>query len=76
MLNVDQRTLPRNSDHREFVLAQLRCASLRVRLLLIEVDTVGLGVRAGLIPPENAIEMLYYMGALDLVGQPPIGVAE
>jgi hypothetical protein len=43
---------------------------------LIEVDTVGLGVRAGLVPPENAIEMLDDMGALDLVGLPPMGVAE
>jgi hypothetical protein len=33
-------------------------------------------VRAGLVPPENAIEMLYDMGALDLVGLPPMGVAE
>jgi hypothetical protein len=75
MLNVDQRALTRNSEHREFVLAQLRCASLRVRLLLIEVDTLGLGVRAGFIPPENAIEMLDDMGALDLIGLPPMEVA-
>jgi len=75
MLNVDQRALPRNSEHREFVLAQLRCASLRVQLLLIEVDTLGLGVRAGFIPVENAIEMLGDMGALDLVGLPPMEVA-
>jgi hypothetical protein len=75
MLNVDQRARPRNSEDREFVLAQLRCASLRVRLLLIEVDTLGLGVRAGFIPPENAIEMLDDMGALDLVGLPPMEVA-
>jgi hypothetical protein len=72
MHHLTQQAPACNTDRREFILGQLRIASLRVRLLQCEIDTVGHGVRGRLIAPEAAIEILADIGALDLVG-PPAG---
>jgi hypothetical protein len=44
---------------REFLVATLRCAKLRVALLGAELDTIGIALRRDLMTPEAAI------GALD-----------
>lgn len=55
----------------DYVLAEIRVASLRLRLLLNEVDAAGLAVKAGLLSADTAIEHLYEIGApLSLVGAP------
>ena len=38
---------------REYLMAELRCASLRARLQVQDIDAVG-----GLIEPEQALELL------------------
>jgi hypothetical protein len=39
---------------RDYLLAELRCASLRARLWQADIDAVGLALKAGLIEPEGA----------------------
>ena len=56
------------SDRREYLLAELRAAALRTRLLQADIDAVGLVLKAGLISPDQAIEHLSDCGLLHLVG--------
>jgi hypothetical protein len=43
---------------RDYLLAELRCASLRARLWQADIDAVGLALKAGLVQPEQALELL------------------
>jgi hypothetical protein len=52
----------------EYLLSELRCASLRARLLQSNVDAVGLALKAGLISPDEAVEHLADCGVLPVVG--------
>lgn len=54
---------------REYIIAALRCATLRSRLLANELDVIGIAVRDGVVSPEAAIMWARDIGALDLVGQ-------
>jgi hypothetical protein len=42
----------------DYLLAELRCASLRARLWQTDIDAVGLALKSGLIEPEQALELL------------------
>jgi hypothetical protein len=42
----------------EYLLAELRCASLRARLWQADIDAVGMALKAGLVEPEQALELL------------------
>jgi len=53
---------------REYLLAELRCASLRARLRQADIDAVGMALGAGLIEPEQALELLDDCDCLTLVG--------
>jgi hypothetical protein len=43
----------------EYVLAELRCASLRARLLQADIDAVGIALKGNLITAEQAIDLLH-----------------
>jgi hypothetical protein len=45
-------------NRRDYLLAELRCASLRARLWQTDIDAVGLALKSGLIEPEQALELL------------------
>jgi len=49
---------------RHALLAELRCASLRAKLVQLDVDAVGIAVKSGLISVEQAIGTLGARGAL------------
>ena len=51
----------------DYLIAELRCASLRARLWQADIDAVGAALKAGLVEPEQALELLAGCGALDLV---------
>jgi hypothetical protein len=55
-------------DHRNYLLAELRCAALRARLWQHDIEAVGLALRGGLISPNEALELLHDCDALHLVG--------
>ena len=51
----------------EYLLAELRCASLQARLWQADIDAVGLALKAGWIKPEQAIETLADCDCLQLI---------
>jgi hypothetical protein len=55
-------------NHTEYLLAELRCASLRARLLQQDIDAVGSALRGGLITPDQAVGLLADCDVLHLVG--------
>ncbi|PWT84406.1 MAG: hypothetical protein C5B56_15655 [Proteobacteria bacterium] len=52
----------------EYLLAELRCASMRARLRVADIDAVGKALAAGLIEPDQALELLDDCDCLFLVG--------
>jgi hypothetical protein len=42
----------------DYLLAELRCATLRCRLWAADLDSIGVALKAGWITPEQAIEQL------------------
>jgi hypothetical protein len=43
---------------RDYLMAELRCASLRARLWQADIDAVGMALKAGLVEPEQALKLL------------------
>jgi hypothetical protein len=62
------RRIMSGADHRDYLLAELRCAALRARLWQHDIEAVGLALKGGLVPPEQALELLHDCDALHLVG--------
>lgn len=61
-------------NHAPYLLAELRCASLRLQLLQADVDAVGLALKGGLITADQALDLLHDCDVLWLVGtHPPQG---
>ena len=56
-----------NSDQSEFLLACLRAASLRARLIATELDSVGVALRRNLVSHDGAVEWLRDLNLLDHV---------
>jgi hypothetical protein len=54
-------------SRREYLLAELRCASLRARLWQSDIEAVGKALAAGLIEPEQALELLADCDCLQLI---------
>jgi hypothetical protein len=57
-------------DRRDYLLAELRCASLRAKLWQADIEAVGLALSGNLISPEEALELLRDCDALHLVAPP------
>jgi hypothetical protein len=51
----------------EYLLAEFRCASLRARLWQADIDAVGMALKAGLVSPEQALELLHDCDCLQLI---------
>jgi hypothetical protein len=62
-------------NRRDYLLAELRCASLRARLAQADIDAVGLALRGGLIEPEQALELLADCDCLLLISPKAEGAA-
>jgi hypothetical protein len=52
---------------RDYLMAELRCASLRARLWQADIDAVGMALKAGLVSPEQALELLHDCDCLQLI---------
>lgn len=51
----------------EYLLAAMRCAHLRLRLLQTELDEIAVALKSGLITPEAAHQCLDEIGAMPFV---------
>ena len=59
--------LPNSNPRIDYLLQELRCASIRARLWAGDIDAVGLALKASLVTPEQAIGMLEDCPALQFV---------
>ena len=55
----------------EYLLAELRCAALRARILQADVEAIGIALKSGLVTPDQALALLHDVDALRYVGTPP-----
>jgi hypothetical protein len=62
--------------HREFMLAALRTATIRARLMESELTEIGMMLKSKMIGPELAVQMLHDQGLMFLLGRMPDGVGD
>jgi hypothetical protein len=53
----------------DYLLAELRCASLRAKILQSEIDAIGTAVKGGLVTAEQAIVLMHGVDLLRFIGQ-------
>ena len=65
--------LPRavGTDFCDYLLAELRCAALRARILQADLQAIGIALKSGLVTPDQALALLHDVDALRYVGTPP-----
>jgi hypothetical protein len=63
-------------DQSEFLLTCLRVASLRVKLIATELDSVGVALRHNFVSHDGAIEWLRDLDLLDHVPPFSVGVCK
>jgi hypothetical protein len=51
----------------DFLLAQFRCAGIRARIIVNEIEAMQAALTAGLIAPEVAVLHVHEVGALGLL---------
>ena len=55
-------------NHREFVLAEMRCTRARLQVAILDVDSIGLALNCNVITPDMAVEFLWGSDAWDYFG--------
>lgn len=55
---------------RDFLLAQLKCAGLRARLMTAEIDSIDVALRGNFITADDAIAWSDDCGGLQFVSAP------
>jgi len=58
-------------DHREFLLSALRGGVLKAKLFEVELNSVGVALKSGMITPLQAMRWLKAIGAEWFVGMVP-----
>lgn len=61
-------THPDEAAYRDYVLRELRLAHKRAKLLVLEIETIGVALRGGIVDADSAIVMLHEANALDFLG--------
>jgi hypothetical protein len=61
---------PRNTSegHRDYLLAELRCAAARARLAVLDIEAVGLALKYNIIGPVTAVRLLTEADVLGFIG--------
>jgi hypothetical protein len=60
--------MPNDIAHRDFMLSALRTASLRAKMMEVEITTVGIALKGNLISVGESVQWLRDIGALEFVG--------
>jgi hypothetical protein len=58
-------------DFTDYILAEMRVATLRARILQADLEAVGIALKYKMISPDQALALLHDCGALRVVGVPP-----
>jgi hypothetical protein len=62
--------------HRDFLLAALRAASLRAKMMEGEISSVGIALKGNMVTVGQAVKWLKDIGALDFIGMIPEAIAK
>jgi hypothetical protein len=54
----------------DYLLAELRCAAMRARLMQLDIEAVGVALKGGLVTPDQAVELLAECDCFKLVDTP------
>jgi hypothetical protein len=65
-----------DAGHRDFMLSALRTASLRAKMMEVEINTVGIALKGNMISVGESVQWLRDIGALDFVGTIPDAVTK
>lgn len=65
-----------SQSHREFLLSALRAASLRARMFEVDINSIGIALKAEMVTPDQALKWIKDIGALELVGVIPDEIAK
>jgi hypothetical protein len=55
----------------EYLLAELRCASLRAKILQSEIDAIGIALKGGMVTAKQAIVLMHGVDLLRFIGPEP-----
>jgi hypothetical protein len=56
---------------RDYLLAEIRCASLRAKILQAEIDAIGIALKGGMVTAEQAIVLMHGVDLLRFIAQAP-----
>lgn len=56
------------NDRKEYVLAEFRCAIVKAKLALLDLEAASLALKAGLVTPDQAIAMFWDSQAVKFLG--------
>jgi hypothetical protein len=76
MPNLEQRADVRNRRY-EYLIQEFKCAVLRAQVEASDLEAIGLALKAGLVTPEQALELAAECGSLRWIapGSGPSGAA-
>jgi hypothetical protein len=57
-----------SNNRKEYVLAEFRCAIVKARLALLDLEAAALALKAGLVSPEQAVAMFWDSQAVQFLG--------
>jgi hypothetical protein len=55
----------------DYLLAELRAAGLRAKILQAEIDAIGIALKGGMVTAEQAIVLMHGVDLLRFIGQDP-----
>jgi hypothetical protein len=57
-----------SNNRKDYVLAEFRCAIVKGRLALLDLEAVALALKAGFVTPEQAVAMFWNSQAVQFLG--------
>ena len=66
-IGIASAATPDDVAERNHLLAAMRCASVRLQLAKLDLDSIGTALKGGLITVEEAFDWLAEIGALPLI---------
>ena len=74
--DIAEVVVTEDDTHREFLLAALRTATIRCRLMEAELTECGIALKHGMVGPDMAMKWLHDQGLVYLLGIIPPEVGQ
>jgi hypothetical protein len=66
---LDTTDAPCAQGFHDYLVAELRCASLRARILQSEIDAIGIALKGGLVTADQALVLMHGVDLLRVIGE-------